>query len=301
MKPKKHIAEQFALPGVPEPDFAALWRKAKEIRVTDPKSFTTHDLQTRFNLTSEMACAVLDAVIDDPEGHNLEMAEQLTAQYQRAVGGMRNVVLFGAMMLKLQDFITVSARGHGGKFGDKNSGVKAWLARYAPDISRSTAYRFMAVAEAVQAEYKLPAKAEPLGFAAFATAKPEDLPEPLRVKQQELWQNIEGTSQRSWLDKLKPRTVPTAGDITPRDENGNRVVTKPTPEQTLTKITEQTKEWAASLLDGQYLKHDLWRMLEDEENLCLAIQMEEKAAAIRAWLKAPARERAAVTLEELHP
>lgn len=158
-----------------------------------------------------------------------EMGAQLTDQYHRAIGGMRDVLLFGAMMIKLREVL--SARGQNfPKRGPKakGQGVDGWLATNAPAISRQTAYRFMSVAEAVQESFKIPAKAEKtLGFAGFVTAKPEDLPAPLQKKQLELFEFVDGTSQRSWLDRLRPSKA-RGGDITPRDGDGKRI--KKTPE-----------------------------------------------------------------------
>lgn len=135
------------------------------------------------------------------------MGQQLTEQYQRAVGGMREVIKFGCMMMALRDRIEStrgldhhSTTGKGAKY-DANTGVEAWLKEFAPEVKKSTAYRFLHVAEAVASEFQSPAK---ISFIELATKSPEELPEKFREKQLELWDFVDGTSQRSWLDRFAP-------------------------------------------------------------------------------------------------
>lgn len=134
------------------------------------------------------------------------LGKQLTEQYHRATGGMREVLKFGAMMIVLRE--TLSAREQGSGNGRKGDGVKAWIAEHAPEINRTTAYRFLHVAEVVQSEFELPAK---VSFLQLATSAPEELPKKLQKKQLELWDFVSGTSQRSWLDRFVP-AKPRGGD-----------------------------------------------------------------------------------------
>jgi hypothetical protein len=148
------------------------------------------------------------------------MGAQLTEQYHRATGGMREVLRFGAMMLLLEQMLenraenTLSARGHRvtGN-GIKGDGVKGWLERNAPEVNRATAYRFKDIAKSVQDQFALPAKIrKSLGFAALATAEPEKLSDKERKLQQDLFAFIDGTSQRSWLDGFKEKKKLKGGD-----------------------------------------------------------------------------------------
>ncbi len=142
------------------------------------------------------------------------MGAQLTAQYHRATGGMREVLRFGAMMLLLEQHI-VSTRGHvatGGK-DSKGDGVKGWLERHAHEVNRATAYRFKDIAKSVQDQFALPAKVrKSLGFAGLATAEPGKLTDKERKLQQDLFAFIDGTSQRSWLDGFKEKKKLKGGD-----------------------------------------------------------------------------------------
>ena len=90
-------------------------------------------------------------------GSDREMGAQLTAQYERATGGMREVLKFGAMMMMLRVEVvskldtTVATRGPTAK----DTGVKKWIEEHAPKVQRSTAYRFEDVAKAVVKAYEL--------------------------------------------------------------------------------------------------------------------------------------------------
>jgi hypothetical protein len=145
------------------------------------------------------------------------MGQQLTEQYHRAIGGIREVLRFGAMMMQLRNYIESTrgldhhtTTGKGAKY-DANTGVDAWLKQFAPEVKKATAYRFLHVAESIAQQFQTPAK---ITFADLATKAPEELPEKLRSKQAELWEFVDGTSQRSWLDAFKPR--PTLGGYHPR-------------------------------------------------------------------------------------
>jgi hypothetical protein len=138
---------------------------------------------------------------------DFEMGLQLTEQYGRAVGGMTEVLKFGAMMMLLREHIDSknlnSTRGvklpRGVNAAD--GGMKAWLKRFAPQVKEATAYRFLHVAESVAESFQLPAK---VSFIELATKAAAELSEKLQKKQLELWDFVNGTSQRSWLDRFAP-------------------------------------------------------------------------------------------------
>ena len=121
------------------------------------------------------------------------LAEQLTTQYQRAVGGIREVLIFGAMMLQARDHVTVSTRGNGGKFGDAGTGLKGWLTTHAPKVNLSTAYRFMDLAEGLRDEFKLAKKCD---LVHLLSAPVADLPPPQKKAREKIDSFVEGKSQR---------------------------------------------------------------------------------------------------------
>jgi hypothetical protein len=120
-------------------------------------------------------------------------AEQLTAQYDKAISGLLEQVKFGAMMLTKEK--ALSMRGRGGP-DIKGDGLKGWLEKHCPKIHISTAWRFKACAEAVKEELQIGDRTDMsrlLGSAAEA----------LNPKEQRVRKHIEsflaGKSQRQLL------------------------------------------------------------------------------------------------------
>ena len=140
------------------------------------------------------------------------IGKQLTSQYQKAVSGMQDVLIFGAMLMEIRKIVGTVAhdRQKGGGRDTKGEGLKAWLEENAPDIARRTAYRFLGVAEGVALEYQKivgvkVAKAYTLE--SLVTTPAAELPEPIRLKQLNLFDYVNGTSQRSWMDRFKARDL----------------------------------------------------------------------------------------------
>lgn len=135
------------------------------------------------------------------------MGAQLTEQYGRAVGAMAEILKFGAMMMMLREKVDSTRGVNSAKRGPgtKGTGLKAWLKEHAPQVKESTAFRFMNVALAVSEKFALPKKAS---FIEVATLPAAELPKALQKKQLELWDFVNGTSQRSWLDQFTPKGGP---------------------------------------------------------------------------------------------
>jgi len=143
-----------------------------------------------------------------------DMGVQLTAQYKRAVSGMREVLIFGAMLKQVEE--SVSARGHAhlGNEARRGTGLKGWLEANAPEISRPTALRFLGVTEAIAEEYMqiVGAKvAKAYDLPSLVLADASTLDAHAALKQGELFDYVAGTSQRSWLDRYKPAPEPGGG------------------------------------------------------------------------------------------
>jgi hypothetical protein len=173
---------------------------------------------------------------------------ELTKQYAKACGAMREVLTFGAMMIRLREVVEFTCEHNSAKRGPstKDSGIKAWLSENAPEINRTTAYRFLHVTEAVMSEFQCPAK---ISFVDLALTPAKALPsDRMREKQEELWDFVNGTSQRSWLDRFKPR--PKLGGVyhPRRPKDGERPGPTGDPE----------KDYLLSLTESELEAHDLW-------------------------------------------
>lgn len=165
------------------------------------------------------------------ETQSLEMGEQLTEQFEKATGGMREVLIFGAMMMRLRQGVssTVEETGAAARGPTaKGKGVDAWLKQYAPKVPVASAYRFEAVALGVADKWDaLPdSLAKKIEFPDLVT-----LPEPklakidkrLPKKRVELFEYVKGTSQKSFLDQFREKYSARGGNQYERGgEKGKR-------------------------------------------------------------------------------
>jgi hypothetical protein len=132
-----------------------------------------------------------------PATADAQMGAQLTAQYALAVGGIRHVLIFGAMMLQVRDGL-ISARGNKPLARGVNSdgGLSSWLTEHAPKVNLSTAYRFMDLAEGLRNEFRLAAKTD---LVHLLQAPVETLPAPRQKEREKIDAFVEGKSQRQLL------------------------------------------------------------------------------------------------------
>jgi hypothetical protein len=139
---------------------------------------------------------------------------QLTEQYHRATGGMREVLIFGAMMLQLRREHPELAQRGGDRRSksnvdfDQKMTLRGWLELHAPEVKYATAQRFLAVTESVACEYPAivgPKVARSIDLATLVTTPAKKLDDRLAAKQLELFEWVNGTSQRSWLDRFSPQ------------------------------------------------------------------------------------------------
>lgn len=140
------------------------------------------------------------------------MAQQLVAQYRAAVGGMIEVVKFGAMMLALRAELRKRAEHGEIQLNEKGGGVDGWLREHAPEVSRPTALRFMSLAEAVRELAKL---GPGVDLVHLLTASASSLQGALAKKRTAIENLIEGKSQRQLLMMIADDDQPakrTGGD-----------------------------------------------------------------------------------------
>jgi hypothetical protein len=141
--------------------------------------------------------------------------QQLTEQYHRATGGMKEVLIFGAMMMQLRELHPELAQ----KGGDRRSKstvdfervtLRDWLHSHAPEVKYATAQRFLAVTQSVATDYAQivgPKAAKAMPLPELVTTPAKQLDEHMQSKQLELFEWVNGTSQKSWLDKFMPRKL----------------------------------------------------------------------------------------------
>ena len=206
--------------------------------------------------------------------------QQLTSQYHRATSGMVEVLKFGGMLLQLREELRDSMRGIAkkGNAEREGTGLKALIEAKAPDIKIATAWRFMKIVEEVANGFE---NTSGLTFTQLATTSPEALPEPARVAQQELWDFVSGTSQRSWLDKYDEVEKKERGGFRPTKKNGAPRAEKRTDaqiardeyEEHAPAVCTRTTETLVELLglEGPS-KERAWDILDDADLDALKLQ-----------------------------
>ncbi len=176
---------------------------------------------------------------------------QLTTQYHRATGGMKEVVIFGAMMMQLREEHPELTQNGGDRKSKTNVvsdrlTLAKWLEKHAPEVKISTARRFLHVTESIAKNYAelVGAKvAKLISLPDLVTKSADDLPAGCEAKQLELFEFVNGTSQKSWLDMFNPESPQKRGHKT-KVEQGNDTL-KP---KTAAELAEDAQQEIATIL-----------------------------------------------------
>lgn len=211
------------------------------------ENFTARGLKAhQGGITCKQRAGQLATATDE----NALMGAQLTSQYQRAVSGMQEVVIFGGMMMKLREkYPELNQKGNR---SSKDITLAKWLETYAPEVKRPTALRFLRVAESVAQDYAriVGAKtAKAIGLADLVTTPADKLEGGLAAKQLELFDWVNGTSQRSWLDRFSPESPQQRG-------RANREDPAPARQPTAAELAQGAEDEITgilNMLDGWFL------------------------------------------------
>lgn len=204
---------------------------------------------------------IVQADLDDSTKGRL-----LTEQYERATGGMKEVLIFGAMMMQLRsEHPELAAKGRPAKKSATRGALSVpepltlskWLEKHAPKVKGATARRFLAVTEAIAEDYvKIVGAKIAKQYALPELVCGSDLPRAAASKQLELFEWVNGTSQRSWLDRFQTTSPQKRG----RDARGN-AKPKPKTVEELAADAEAEITTVLNLLDGWFVAHHHTRVL----------------------------------------
>jgi hypothetical protein len=139
-----------------------------------------------------------------------------------------------------------------------------WLETYAPEVKRTTAIRFLHVTEAIAQDYVeiVGAKiAKLMPMSQLVTTALEELPENAQAKQLELFEWINGTSQKSWLDRFNPESPQKRGHKTKIDQGND--TPKPMTAADLAAAAEDEIIHILNALDGWFLAAHHTRVMKD--------------------------------------
>lgn len=197
------------------------------------------------------------------DGNEQIMARQLEEQYGRAVGGLWEVVKFGAMMLHLREILIPRAESKhkgSGRYA-AGEGLKAWIEANCPIIKLATAWRFMDLAEGLKNEMKLGKK---VNLYEVLTLEESELPPKLQAKREQIAAFLEGKSQRQLLFHFaNPNPKPTGGA-----RNAQRL----TDEERIERDREDArKRWTdlANTIKHEGIDGKTWTLLNKHERTAL--------------------------------
>lgn len=234
----------------------------------------------------------LELVTHDPSDSDSDAlkGQQLTEQYHRATGGMKEVIIFGAMMMQLrEEHPEMTKRGNpklqmskrGQLENEAPLPLSKWLETYAPQVKRTTALRFLHVTEAINGNYAeiVGAKvAKLISLPDLVTKPAAELPAGCEAKQLELFEFVNGTSQRSWLDMFSPESPQKRGHKTKQDQGND--TQRPKTAAEITQEAEDELVTVLNLLDGWFLAAHHTRVKADSRKIAEAA-LEEAITKIR--------------------
>jgi hypothetical protein len=216
------------------------------------------------------------------------MGAQLTVQWEKAIRGESEQHLFGAMMILLMARLkSDSTRGVAPKSGSpatKGTGMKAWLQKHAPSVAEGTAFRWMKAAKGLMKRAGIDVADR---LQSLLETPADDLPEPERLKQGELFDLIAGTSQAELL----------RGDG--NAERDRAALKALTPAQVLAEKIEEARRGAVAIMNCELVKDATWKLMEEPVIAATAALFEDEAKKMRAWLAAPPSKRAAHEFSKL--
>lgn len=192
------------------------------------------------------------------EINDASQGKLLTEQYHRATGGMKEVLVFGAMMMQLRaEHPELVQKGRPTKKSAKRGALSEtepltlskWLEKFAPDVKGATARRFLAVTEAIAEDYaKIVGAKIAKSYTLPELVTTQGLPRQAANKQLELFEWVNGTSQRSWLDRFQTVSPQKKGR-----NNRGEVKLKPLTVEELERQAETELTTALNAFDAWFL------------------------------------------------
>jgi hypothetical protein len=213
------------------------------------------------------------------------MAAQLTAQWQAGLRGEMEQHKFGVLMIALTAYLSTRGQNSAARGPTaKGQGVDGWLEKHAPTVRRPTAIRWMKAAKGLMKRLGIDVADR---LQTLLETPADDLPEPERLKQGELFDLIAGTSQAELL----------RGDG--NHERDMAALKALTPAQVLEEKIEEARRGAVAIMNCELVKSATWKLMEEPVIAATAALFEDEAKKMRAWLAAPPSKRAAHEFSKL--
>lgn len=202
---------------------------------------------------------------------------ELTALYNDANDGFRRVLRFGAAFLYVESRVTACDTHN--NTARKGGGMKGWLEKYAPDVARSTAYKYRDIAEAVALKFHI---ADPA--LCFGTDQ-KALPPAEQAKREKAIEFVAGKSLNGVQMELGLKNAPTPKPIVQQAAL--------TPEQEHEEFIKAARARAVTAFSELHTLGERWQLLPDEQLTLAATNAAAFAKAAKAWLATAPLQRAA--------
>lgn len=239
--------------------------------------------------TSEHDPAVADGTLStEIVTEDTLLGQQLTAQHEKVKSALREQLIFGAMIMKVAarfDSTVESKPSHAGRGRYAGgSGLKGWLAQYAPTVAEPTAYRYMALAKGLHDEFKLGKKAD---LTLLLSAPDEELSDSLRKKQRDILEMLDGKSQRQL--KLELGLAPAKETGGKREKTGPEATLEEKHQRAIEALQEKFRE---TFVGVKYRTSDgVYKLMTDAEVETAIDHAREFQEEATAWLKLTRAER----------
>lgn len=223
------------------------------------------------------------------EAELTKIGRQIEGLYEETTQGMVKCVALGDLVRQFRGVVstvdtTTRKASHGPQ--TKGEGIKAELAKYAPNVPRTTAYRFEDLADAVRDELKVGVKVNLHNV--LLGNKPDEKTLKLRAK---ITDFVAGKSQRQILLEVGKYQAQIGGARTKQKQ--------PTPEEVQAEFIEAARSRATTALNELHTLDDRWKLLTDDVLETAARDAEAMAKRVREWLKTPIAQRAALDVQRL--
>ena len=218
-----------------------------------------------------------------------QVADQLTAQYQKAVSGTREVLIFGAMFMGLGVVLRPQNNSsHGPQM--KGEGLRGWIETNCPRINYNTAYKFYGLAKKMREELSIP---ETANVHRLLTAPINELTKQEASIRVEIDDAIEGKSayqlEIGWGIRKDPKLL---GNGMAGNQNAKKNLDDPERQMANAKLRVEMEVSEAVAALGRLVDNKSIAFMGLKGMRVLAEELERMAEATRKCLKQTAEERA---------
>jgi hypothetical protein len=232
------------------------------------------------------------------EAEQKQMGAQITAQYLKTEVAQLEIITLGAMLAQIEALDvggTLCHQPQGGRYL-KGSGLKPWLAKYAPDVDYTKARRYRDIAQELVRKFSLKS-AERLELIATTDEKElKDLDPALRKKRAKVVNFVSEKSVRAM--QLELGLIGGGSDDDDEEESATGTTTKKkaSAAERHAAAIAAARERALQAFASLHILGPRWKLLDDKLLRQALHDTEALAKELHAWLAVPAHDRAAFDL-----